>query len=90
MAGSWTPGGGSSMGTMDTLPPADGLPDWLRRMGWPEAAALLEHGPASDPVAAALERALLELWQARCQGVELAHFRVLARPVWVLCSGGEP
>lgn len=88
MAGSWTPGGGSSMGTMDTLTPAEGLPEWLRRMGWGEAAALVEVDAARGAPAAELVRALHTLWEAHCQGVDLRTLRALARPVWVLCGGG--
>lgn len=84
MSGTWTPG----MGTMDTLPPADGLPDWLRRMGWSDAAELLEVGTVPGSPAAALELALRELWKAHCQGVDLRSLRALGRTVWVLCSGG--
>ena len=87
MAGTWTPGGPAWAG--DTLTPAEGLPEWLRRSGWHEAAAIVEAGAVAEgSPAALLLQVLREAWLAHCAGRQMSELRVIARPLWVLVSGG--
>ena len=76
-------------GMMDTLAPVDGLPEWLRRMGWHEAASALgSDDAAADPVVGAVLQALREAWRARCEGQDLAGLYHVVRPLAVLAGIG--
>ena len=78
-------------GLLDTLAPVDGLPEWLRRMGWPEAAVIAEAGAVAEgSPAALLLQVLREAWLAHCAGRQMGELRVMANPLWVLVSGGAP